>query len=140
MSEAERDREAKRWLRYAREDLAVAETLARQGDARPRHISWNCQQAVEKALKAILVFTNSRVPRTHDLDALRDVIPQGWVIKQEQPDLAELTEGATSARYPGDWPAPTRAEASRALRQARAVLDAVARDLQAHGLRARGRP
>lgn len=44
----------------------------------PRHVCWLAQQATEKALKAILVFLQIDFPRRHDLDALRNLIPDGW--------------------------------------------------------------
>jgi len=56
MNEAEHLVEIRRWLRYAYEDLDGAETLLAQRVVVPRHICWLSQQAVEKALKAILVF------------------------------------------------------------------------------------
>jgi hypothetical protein len=47
------------------------------------------------------------VPFWHNLDALRNLLPPGWSVKQEHPDLAELTAWAVEARYPGDWPEAT---------------------------------
>jgi hypothetical protein len=32
------------------------------------------------------------------------LIPDGWQVKQSQPDLADLTEWAVEVYYPGDWP------------------------------------
>jgi hypothetical protein len=43
------------------------------------------------------------VPFWHNRDALRNLLPSGWSVKQEYPDLAELTVWAVEARYPGDW-------------------------------------
>ena len=104
MNEAERGPEVRRWLRYSQEDLAAAETLIEQEDVTPRHVCWLAQQAAEKALKAVLVFLQIDFPRRHDLDALRNMIPAGWKLKENHPDLAALTEWAVEARYPGDWP------------------------------------
>ena len=47
--------EARRWLRFAEEDLVAAEqTLADDGSV-PRHACWLAQQAAEKAIKAALI-------------------------------------------------------------------------------------
>ena len=92
MSDTEQHSEVRRWLRYAREDLEAAETLLAQKAVVPRHLCWLAQQAVEKALKAVLVFVGVDFPRRHDLDALRNLIPTGWQVKEEHPDLA--TENA----------------------------------------------
>jgi HEPN domain-containing protein len=122
MSEAERLAEVQRWLRFAREDLAAAEAMVGQQAVTPRHICWLAQQAAEKVLKAGLVFLQIDFPRRHDLDAIRNLFPTGWQIKEEHPDLAELTEWAVEARYPGRWPEATEADASAALQQAQGSM------------------
>lgn len=73
-----------------------------------------------------VVYEQQRVARhiqfsfRHDLDALRNLLPDDWAVKQQQPDLAELTEWAVEARYPGDWPDST-AEMHGAQRHRRAL-------------------
>ena len=133
MNEAEHLMETQRWLRYAREDLAGAETLLEQRVIVPRHICWLAQQAAEKALKAILVFLALDFPRRHDLDALRNLVPNDWQVKTEHADLATLTEWAVEARYPGDWPDATEADARAAVEQARAVGESIQADFLRHG-------
>ena len=130
MSDPEHRAEALRWLRFAQEDLAEAERFLRFPDAVPRHICWLAQQAAEKALKAALILEGVEFPYRHDLDALRNLLPDGWAAKKEYPDLAELTVWAVEARYPGDWPEATREDAQRAVDQARGVLDSVVRDFK----------
>jgi HEPN domain-containing protein len=105
----------------------------RQPEFEPRHACFQAQQAAEKALKAVLVFLRRDVPRIHDLDALIDALPQDWPVVQEYPDLANLTDWAVNARYPLAGQEPTHEDAEEAVRQARAVLDSVQRDLIAHG-------
>ena len=81
----------------------------------PRHICWLSQQSAGKAIKAILVFLAIEFPRRHDLDALRNLVPNDWQVKTEHADLAMLTEWAVEARYPGDWPDATAADARAAV-------------------------
>jgi HEPN domain-containing protein len=100
MSEAEPNAEVQRWLRYAQEDLIAAESLIGQRTIASRHVCWLAQQAAEKALKAVLVFLQIDFPRRHDLDALRNLIPVDWQLKEAHPDLADLTEWAVEARTP----------------------------------------
>jgi HEPN domain-containing protein len=90
MGNTEHLAETRRWLSYAQEDLEAAEALVEQQTVVPRHICWLAQQAAEKALKAVLVFLGVEFPRRHDLDALRNLIPTDWEVKQQHPDLAEL--------------------------------------------------
>jgi HEPN domain-containing protein len=134
MSESEHVLEARRWLRYAREDLEAAEALVGQPHAVARHSCWLAQQAAEKALKAILVLLQVDFPRTHDLDRLRHLIPGDWQVAMQHPDLADLTEWAVEARYPGDWPEATDADARSATQHARAVWTSVTADLAREGL------
>ena len=94
MDATDRFAEATRWLRYAEEDLIAAETLLGQPHVVPRHACWLAQQAAEKALKAVLVFLQIDFPRSHDLDALRNLVPDGRQLKVDHPDLASLTEWA----------------------------------------------
>jgi HEPN domain-containing protein len=134
MNEPENIGEAKRWLRFAAEDLRGAEGLMLQPDAMPRHACWLAQQAAEKAIKAVLVFQEIEFPKTHDLDALRNRVPEGWRLNLKAPDLAGLTEWSVEARYPGDWPEATAADAREALDQARGILESVRGDLAARGV------
>jgi HEPN domain-containing protein len=128
MSEAEHLAEVQRWLRYAQEDLIAAESLIGQRTIAPRHVCWLAQQAAETVLKAVLVL-HIDFPRRHDLDALRNPIPVNWPPKEEHPDLADLTEWAVGARYPGGWPDATEEDARSTVQQARAVWQSVCRDL-----------
>ena len=133
MNEPEHLVETRRWLQYAREDLEGAETLLAQRVIVPRHICWLAQQSVEKALKAILIFLAIDFPRRHDLDTLRNLVPHDWQVKTEHADFATLTEWAVEARYPGDWPDATEADACAAVEQARAVWQSIQADFLRHG-------
>ena len=122
-----------RWLRYAEEDLITAETLLKQPHVPPRQACWLAQQATEKALKAVLIFLEVDFPRTHDLNILRNLVPDNWQLKTTHPDLASLTGWAVEARYPGDMQEATNADASKAVEQARAVWTSVSTELTQHG-------
>lgn len=135
MSSGELLDEVRRWLRFAREDLEAAERLLDEEGCVPRHVCWLAQQAVEKALKGALTSQHLQFPFRHDLDALRNLLPDDWAVKQQQPDFAELTEWAVEARYPGDWPDATAEDARRSAAQARAVYECIATDLARHGIR-----
>lgn len=128
-------REALRWLRFSKEDLNVAQRLLTGCPPTPRHVCWLSQQAAEKALKAALVLDGIEFPFTHDLDALRNLLPDGWSARAKHPDLAELTEWSVEMRYPGEWPEATRADGIRAESQARAVHGFVSAEFERRGLR-----
>lgn len=117
--------EAKSWLAFAASDLNAAETLLRTSPSYPRQVCFLAQQAAEKALKALLILLDIEFPFTHDLDRLRDLIPDGWPVKRAYPDLAELSVWAVEARYPGDMPDVLEVDAQRASKQARAIYMAI---------------
>ena len=124
---------AGRWLRFARDDLELAEAGATTSDFAPHIGCFHAQQAAEKALKAILVFLQIYFPFRHDLDEVRDLVPPGWDVSTVHPDLSWLSQWATAGRYPGNWPEATDQDARDAARQARAVWETILDDLDRHG-------
>jgi len=127
------EEEARRWLRYASEDLLTAERIAASRTMPPRNACYHAQQTAEKALKAALVFLQTPFPFRHDLNELRDLLPSGWSVKVQYPNLSPLTLWVVEARYPSNLPDATKADARSAVRQARAVYESVRADLIAHG-------
>ena len=121
--------EAKLWLSYDRSDLEAASTLLEKGDFFPRQICFLAQQAGEKSLKAILIFLGINFPKIHDLDRLRELIPDGWKVKEKYPQLYDLSVWAVEARYPGHTPDVTEYEARETLQLAQSVFDTVSTEL-----------
>ena len=136
MQATDRLADTARWLRYAEEDLITAETLLEQRHLPPRQSCWYAQQSAEKALKAVLIFLEIDFPRTHDLNVLRNLVPDSWQLKAAHSDLASLTEWAAEARYPSDMPEATNADASTAVEQARAIWTSVSTALAEQGYHA----
>lgn len=131
MSEPERLSEVGRWLRYAREDLWAAEVLTGQDVF--RQACFHAQQAAEKAIKAVFVFLQTEFPYTHDLDRLRSLLPEGWLNKENPPDVSGLTFWATRGRYPSSSREATEEEAREAIEQAQQVLQTTLEDLKRYG-------
>ena len=126
--------EARRWLQFSAEDLDVAQRLLADRLSAPRHVCWLSQQAAEKALKAALVLEEIDFPYTHDLNDLRNLLPDSWTLRADHSGLAELTEWAVGARYPGEWPEATETDAIRAESEARAVRDSVVAEFRRRGI------
>src|SRR3990172_3596639 len=122
--------EAERWIEYAESDLRAAQALLECREFFPRQICFHAQQSAEKSIKAILVFEEVDFPKKHDLDYLRDLIPEGWKFKETFPDLAELSIWAVESRYPGATPDVVEHEARASLHMAQAVFDAVTDELE----------
>ena len=128
--------DALRWLQFSAEDIDVAGVLLTMIPPATRHVCWLSQQAAEKALKAALVLEGIEFPFTHDLDPLRNRLPEGWSVSTAHIDLAELTQWAVESRCPGDWPEATESDAVSAEREAAAVHDSVVADFRRRGLTA----
>ena len=133
MQTTDRLTDTARWLRYAEEDLITAETYLKDPRVPPRQSCWHAQQAAEKALKAALIFLQIDFRRTHNLNVLLDLLPESWQLKTALPNLKDLNKWAVEARYPEKMREATKAEASTAVEQARAVWTSVSNALAEHG-------
>ena len=136
MQTADRLADTTRWLRYAEEDLTTVETFLGHPHVPPRQSCWFAQQSAEKALKAALIFLQIDFHRTHNLNVLRDLLPENWQLKITHPDLSDLTRWVIEARYPEDMQGSTTAEATEAVKQARAIWTSVSTALAQHGYQA----
>ena len=125
MSAGDKLARAARWIRWAKEELQWADHGLAASDLVPRPACMHAQQAAEKALKAALIASEVDFPRQHNLNALRNLLPDYWRVKQEFPDLAELSIWIIDARYPGDLPEPGVRDAHRAVEQARGIIESV---------------
>lgn len=91
------------WLAHARSDLAFAR-LGLNQDILPEQLCFHAQQAVEKALKAVLLHAGVDFPFTHDLEALLDTLSAaGMEVPDELQDVGLLTPYAVEIRCPGFW-------------------------------------
>ena len=85
-------------LRIAKGDLGSARDLMEGKQGRPENVCYLTQQAIEKALKAVLCHLEKRLIHTHDMEALLALMPEGT----SPPDaflIRSLTEYATVRRY-----------------------------------------
>lgn len=126
--------DALKWIGYAAEDLKAAKALLSAPEPSYRNTCFLCQQAVEKALKSALIALNLPLERTHNLNALRNQLPEGWKCKFAFPDLSALSIWAVEARYPGDWDEATLQDAQKALSQATEVVALMRLELEERSL------
>ena len=100
----------KNWLFRANEDIQVIKYLSKtELESYLSTICMHTQQAVEKFLKAFLVYHNIDFPRTHDVD---------FLLKQCQKidkndfniDLGSLSIYGLKLRYPDDFYIPDKSE------------------------------
>ena len=120
------DEYLEKWLIKAHNDLKVAENEIEltPEDMVTDAICFHSQQAVEKYLKAYLVFKKIDFDKTHNLEFLLELC----IEKDEdfsQIDVEGLSFFAVEARYPDDFYIPTEEEARECLEKARKVKDFV---------------
>ena len=110
------------WISFAKSDLAIAK-VDRIGAISYESLCFHTQQAVEKALKALLIFDNIEFPRTHNLRILLDLLKNKHIISDIVDESAALTAYAVSSRYPGETEPVEEEEYKRAVEIAESVLD-----------------
>lgn len=90
------------WLRRARSNLARSSQGQITPDVLFEDTCFDAQQAVEKALKALLVLRGVQVPRTHAISELITILAElGFTIPADVQEASALTDYAVAARYPG---------------------------------------
>lgn len=128
------------WLRDAAADLASARSLSAHRDEQtaPFAAAFHAEQAVEKALKALLLWHGTDYPPKHDLGLLVGLLPDQAMARI--PGVAGLTVYAVEQRYvagsssPMDLnERPTWVEADDAIAVAETVLRVAAAGLSAAG-------
>lgn len=114
------------WLRKANDDMAVAERLLADEAAFSNAVTFHCQQAAEKYIKAFLVWHEIDFPKTHDLEELLDLAEtSNGNLAASLRHVIALTPYGVELRYPGDRPDATANEAHEAVTFARQVRDAI---------------
>ncbi len=109
------------WLRHARSDLALARTPPR-GPILLETLCYHLQQAAEKSIKAVLVLLKIPWPRTHNLGALLELLPEDCAVPDMVAEATILTDYAVLARYPGRYEPVSRSEYEHAADLAQAVM------------------
>ena len=113
----------KDWMRHARSDMAIAKMLENDEIA-SEIIVFHAQQAVEKALKALLIQRQIEFPRTHIIGVLLALCKEnGYLIEKDLEEAATLSRYGTASRYPGEIDSVNRTEAKLASDLANQVFD-----------------
>ena len=121
---------SKKWMEYAKMDydVAVHDTTFRPIPI--EIICYHCQQAGEKAFKAILAYHGNEILKTHDLFVLLTISKD---LEPDLPDLkkqaVELSNFAVVTRYPSSIELE-ETDMKSALLHADTILKTVARILE----------
>jgi HEPN domain-containing protein len=98
------------WLQKAEHDLIAAEILIEANPIILDIACFHCQQAIEKYLKAFLIFNKHDFIFTHNLDFLAQQCAT-YDADFLNLDMKNINLYAVRARYPHDYNAPELAEA-----------------------------
>jgi HEPN domain-containing protein len=89
------------WIEKADHDLGSAKLLFQHLPGYFDTIAFHCQQAVEKYIKASLIYLEIEFQRSHDLPYLLEILSRKVEIKPEIFDKAILLNGfSVEIRYP----------------------------------------
>jgi HEPN domain-containing protein len=98
--------ETKEWYDKATMDLGVAKHLLETYYPKPIEIiCYHCQQAAEKAIKALIIFYGAEggIPKLHDLSFLLNQIKNKVDIEEKYYDYADtLSPYGVAVRYPNE--------------------------------------
>lgn len=123
-----------RWLELARRDLRGAHNQMVADPTEPALACFHAQQAGEKALKAALVAEGIDPPRSHDLNELRDLLPDVWEIPGTTTELSRISKWAEESRYEVDIEDFIDPTATWGIAMARAMCNAVVSVLTGRGV------
>ena len=100
------------WLHKGERDLDTARLTLDNRHEYTDIICYHCQQAVEKYLKAYLVYLDTPFEKKHDLGYRIDLIVENDKDIEQFYDFVETLSGyAVEIRYPDDWSEPNIEEA-----------------------------
>lgn len=112
------------WLKRAKSNLKRAKTGKVSEEILFEDLCFDCQQAVEKSLKALLIYLNVEFPWTHSVARLIELIEEtGMVLPEEIKDAIMLSEYAVTTRYPGDYEPVSEDEYNEAVVISEKVVD-----------------
>ena len=95
---------ARVWLKRAKSSLAHGKVDNISSEILYEDLCFDCQQAVEKALKAHCIISEIAFPKTHDIAYLIELLEKENVVVPEEIQNSKLLTGyAVEARYPGAY-------------------------------------
>lgn len=129
---------AKRWIKKAEKDIKIAKDEINTQNPTTDLICYHCQQAIEKILKAFLVFHNKRFRKTHDISELLEIckeIDRDFENILTEEEISRLNFYAVESRYPESIDfEPEVEEAKEAIEIAEKVKEFVIKKLKEKGL------
>ena len=90
-------------MKAASDDLLVIKRIVDE-ESLTHIVSFHAEQAIEKALKALLEEQNSKIPKTHDIRRLHKMVETLLPLNEENLEiLLTINELYIDSRYPVDF-------------------------------------
>ena len=113
----------KRWMRRVYSNLARARDVSGVPEVLYEDLCFDVHQAVEKAIKAVLLANGVPFPKTHAIAELVTLLQgNGIPVSEDVRQSVRLTRYAVAARYPGLEEEVTAEEHKRAVELAESVV------------------
>lgn len=90
------------WMKRAESSLALG-LVAKTDEIFYEDLCFQLQQAVEKAMKALLVYNDIEPPSTHSFAVLLRELKKTIAVPERIARAIELEDYAVQTRYPGDY-------------------------------------
>jgi HEPN domain-containing protein len=90
------------WLKRAESALALG-LVAKTDEVFFEDLCFQLQQAVEKAMKALLIYNDTEPPITHSFAVLIRELRRTLEVPESIERAVELEDYAVQTRYPGDY-------------------------------------
>ena len=118
------------WLKRAKSNLELAKVGKASKGILYEDLCFDCQQAVEKSLKALPVSINVEFPWTHLVARLIELVEANGIdVPEEVKNSIPLTEYAVNTRYPGDYEPLDETDYKAALEIAERVVNWVEKEI-----------
>ena len=117
------------WINRAKSSLELAQAKVIQYTYY-EDLCFQSQQAVEKALKGLLIYYGIEPEFTHNIEILLNELKKIVDIPREIIETAKLTIYAIQTRYPGEYDDVTKEEYEKSVEIAKACLDWVEKTIE----------
>lgn len=112
------------WLKRAKSNLLRSRQTRDHDEILLEDLAYDCQQCVEKSLKAICINNAIDFPLTHSISRLFDLLRENNVqLPENADDALFLTDYAVQTRYPGFYHPVDEEEFTEAYEIASTIFD-----------------
>jgi HEPN domain-containing protein len=110
------------WLDRAKSSLEIAK-IRNSNFVYYEDLCYQAQQAVEKAIKGLLIYYKVEPQFTHNIGVLLEELEAYINISDEIKETIKLTKYAIQTRYPGEYDDITKEDYEESIRIAKKCLD-----------------